>query len=418
MLARNFLQLSNIAVRGLTLVSKFLLIFFLAHFLEPAELGVYGLLAATVGYSIYLLGFDFYTYSTRELLKRERQDWGALLKAQGALTLILYAMFLPLLSFVFINDLLPMSVFGWFFVLLILEHLNQELGRLLVAVSEQLCASLVLFLRSGVWAVVVTGLMFYKPQMRDLDVVFGAWALGGLAALMLGIFRVRRMKLSGWRQKIDWAWIIKGLKVALALLIATLALRGVLTLDRYWFQELAGLQVLGAYVLFMGVSMALMSFLDAGIFVFIYPRLITAYQQKDAVGFRRGTLKLLLQTVGVSAAFMLIALLAISPLLVWLDKPLYSEQQGLFIWILLATGLYAISMVPHYGLYAQGRDRPIIYSHIASLIIFILATWNFAQYWAHLAVPLGLCVSFFCVLCWKSWSFHRLTPAPYRLFQS
>ncbi|NJJ58719.1 lipopolysaccharide biosynthesis protein [Pseudomonas sp. B14(2022)] len=418
MLARNFLQLSNIAIRGLTLVSKFLLIFFLARFLEPAELGVYGLLVATVGYSLYLLGFDFYTYSTRELLKRKRQDWGGLLKAQGALTLILYAIFLPPLSLIFINDLLPMSVFGWFFVLLILEHINQELGRLLVAVSEQLCASLVLFLRSGLWAVLVAGLMFYRPDMRSLDVVFAAWTLGGLAALVLGVLRVRSMGLSGWRQQIDWVWIIKGLKVALALLIATLAIRGVFTLDRYWFQELAGLEVLGAYVLFMGISMALMSFLDAGIFAFIYPGLISAYQQKNEVGFRRGMLKLMLQTVCLSGAFTLIALLVIGPLLAWLDKPLYSEQQGLFIWILLATVLYAIGMIPHYGLYAQGRDRPIIYSHVVSLIVFILATWSFAQHWPHLAVPLGLCVSFFCVLCWKSWSFHRLTPAPYRLFQS
>lgn len=418
MLARNFLQLSNISIRGMTLISKFLLIFFLARFLEPAELGVYGLLAATVGYSMYLLGFDFYTYSTRELLKRQRQEWGGVLKAQGALTLVLYAIFLPLLSLVFINDLLPMRVLGWFFVLLILEHLNQELGRLLVAVSQQLSASLVLFLRSGVWAILVAGVMFFYPDTRDLDVVFGAWTLGGLTALWLGIFRVNRMGLSGWRQKVDWVWIIKGLKVALALLVATLAIRGVFTLDRYWFQELAGLNMLGAYVLFMGVSMALMSFLDAGIFAFIYPGLISAYQQEDAVGFRRGMLKLLLQTVCVCGVFVLVALLAIGPLLAWLDKPLYSEQQGLFVWILLATVLYAVGMIPHFGLYAQGRDRPIIYSHIASLIVFILATGSFAQYWPHLAVPLGLCVSFFCVLCWKSWGFYRLTPVPYRLFQS
>lgn len=418
MFARNFLQFSNVAIRGLTLVSKFLLIFFLARYLQPGELGLYGLLAATVGYSLYLLGFDFYTYSTRELLKHKRQDWGGILKAQGALTLVLYFIFLPVLSLVFVNDLLPMRVFIWFFVLLILEHLNQELGRLLVAVSEQLCASLVLFLRSGLWAVLVAVLMFFKPEMRDLDVVFAAWSIGGLAALVLGVLRVRSLGLSGWRKKVDWRWIASGLKVAFALLVATLAVRGVFTLDRYWMQELAGIQILGAYVLFMGVSMALTSFLDAGVFAFIYPGLISAYQQGDADGYRRGVIKLLQQTVCVSAAFALVALALIDPLLVWLDKPLYTEQENLFIWILIATLLYALGMIPHYGLYAQGRDKPIIYSHIASLVVFIVATWSFAQFWPHSAVPLGLCVSFFCVLCWKSWSFHRLTPAPYRLFQS
>ncbi|QKS82242.1 lipopolysaccharide biosynthesis protein [Pseudomonas bijieensis] len=416
--ARNFLQISNVAIRGLTLVSKFLLIFFLARFLEPAELGIYGLLAATVGYSLYFLGFDFYTYSTRELLKRERHEWGGLLKAQGALTLMLYVIFLPLLSLVFIKGLLPMKVIGWFFVLLILEHLTQELGRLLIAISDQLFASLILFFRSGVWAVLITGLMFVEPETRNLDMVFGAWTLGSAAALFLGIYRVKRMELSGWRQGVDWSWIVKGLKVASALLIATLAIRGVFTLDRYWFQDLAGLDVLGAYVLFMGVSMALMSFLDSGVFAFIYPGLISAYQQRDPVGFHQGIRRLLLQTVGLCGAFSVIALVMIGPLLAWLGKPLYSEQQGLFVWILLATVLYALGMIPHYGLYAQGRDRPIIHSHLASLIIFVLATWSFVQIWPHLAVPLGLCTSFFVVLCWKSWSFYRLTPAPYRLFQS
>ncbi|MFW0886811.1 UNVERIFIED_CONTAM: hypothetical protein MKS84_08905 [Pseudomonas sp. JL1] len=418
MLTANFLQLSNVAIRGLTLASKFLLIFFLARFLEPAELGIYGLLAASVGYSLYFLGFDFYTYSTRELLKRDRLEWGGLLKAQGALTLVLYAFFMPLLSLVFINGLLPMRVIGWFFILLVLEHLTQELGRLLVAVSDQLYASLVLFFRSGAWAVLVTGLMFSMPQARDLDFVFGAWTLGGVVALFLGVYRVKRMGLSGWRRKIDWIWIIKGVKVASVLLIATLAIRALFTLDRYWFQDLAGLDVLGAYVLFMGISMALISFLDAGVFAFIYPGLISAYQQGNVVGFRRGMRKLSLQTIGLSCAFSMIGLLVIGPLLGWLGKPLYSEQQGLFVWILVATVLYAMSMIPHFGLYAQGRDRPIIHSHVASLVVFVLATWIFAQYWPQVAVPLGLCISFFFVLCWKAWSFHRLTPAPYRLFQS
>lgn len=418
MRAQNFLQLSNVAIRGLTLVSKFLLIFFLARFLEPVELGIYGLLAATIGYSLYLLGFDFHTYSTRELLKRERCEWGGLLKAQGALTLVLYVIFLPPLSLIFIKGLLPMRVIGWFFVLLILEHLTQELGRLLITVSDQLFASLILFFRSGVWAVLITGFMFIEPDTRNLDMVFGAWALGAATALFLGIYRVKRMGLSGWRQNIDWAWIIKGLRVASALLIATLAIRGVFTLDRYWFQDLAGLDVLGAYVLFMSISMALMSFLDAGVFAFIYPGLISAYQRRDPVGFHQGIRRLLLQTVGLCGAFSVVALVTIGPLLAWLGKPLYSEQQGLFVWILFATVLYALCMIPHYGLYAQGCDKPIIHSHLASLIIFILATLGFAQTWPQLAVPLGLCVSFFVVLCWKSWSFYRLTPVPYRLFQS
>lgn len=408
------IRLINISLRGMTLLSKFLLIFFLAKFLEPAELGLYGLLTASIGYALYLLGFDFYTFTTREILKREHHEWGGLLKDQGVLSLVLYALVLPLLSLIFIKGLLPWRVAGWFFTLLVLEHLTQELGRLLVAVSEQLLASVVLFLRTGIWAVVVTALMFIEPASRTLGFVLGAWTVGGTVALLLGIYRLKQLKISGWRKEIDWSWIGKGLKVATPFLIATLAIRGVFTLDRYWLEALAGLEVLGAYVLFMGLCTALMSFLDAGVFAFNYPGLISAYQKQETAVFHQNLHKLLIQTMVLSGVFALIALLLIGPLLTWLGKPLYLDQQGLFPWILLATLLYALSMIPHYALYAQDRDRPIIHSHVAGLVVFIPATWMFSQQWPRIAIPLGLCVAFFLILFWKSLAYFRLTPVQYR----
>ncbi|AMB85434.1 hypothetical protein AWM79_08995 [Pseudomonas agarici] len=411
-------RIINIALRGITLASKFLLIFFLAKFLEPKELGLYGLLTATISYALYFLGFDFYTFTTREIIKRERHEWGGLIKDQGALSLLLYVIVLPLLSFVFINGLLPWRVAGWFFILLVLEHLTQELGRLLIAISEQLLASLVLFLRSGIWAVMVTAVMFFRTDTRDLDFVLGGWTLGSLVALLLGIHHLKQLDTSGWHKKIDWRWIGKGLKVSIPLLIATLAIRGIFTVDRYWFADLMNLETLGAYVLFMGISSALLSFLDAGVFSFIYPGLIGAHHNKDSAAFCLKLRALLLQTLLLSGAFIAITLLIIDPLLAWLDKPLYIENKSLFPWTLLITLLYSVGMVPHYALYAQGLDRPIIHSHIASLLIFIPSTWLFSKFWPLQAVPLGLCVAFFLILLWKSLAFVRMTPPQYRSLSS
>lgn len=411
---RSFPQIINIALRGATLGSKFLLIFFLARFLEPAELGVYGLLAAGISYSLFLLGFDFYTYSTRELLKNERDQWGRYLKAQMSLFFILYAIFLPLLGLLFIKEVLPLYIAGWFYTLLVLEHLTQEIGRLLVVVSEQLYASLILFLRSGIWGVAVTILMSLDPEARSLNVLLGGWTIGSMAALGLGIYRIKRMGLSGWIEKVDWAWVAKGVKIASALLVATLAIRGIFTLDRYWFEYLLGLDVLGAYVLFMGICSALTSFLEAGVFSFIYPGLVASFQSQDALSFRRGVRKLLVQTLSFTALFVFMALLLIEPLLSWLDKPLYSDQLYLFPWLLIATSFYSIGMVPHFALYAQGRDRAIIFSHIGGLLMFIATTWLVSLYWVKFAVPIGLCASFLFILCWKFWSYVRMTSAQYR----
>ncbi len=412
--AHSFQRLLNVALRGITLASKFLLIFFLARFLEPAELGLYGLITATISYALYLLGLDFYAFTTRELIRVERSQWGRVLKGQGALTALLYCVLLPLVCLIFVRQLLPWSLAGWFFVLLIVEHVTQELSRMFIAISEQLIASLLLFLRSGVWAIAVAGLMLFEPNSRTLDFVMTAWTFGGFSALLLGVYKIIQLKMGGWHDSVDWKWIRQGLRIAIPLLIATLAIRGVFTLDRYWFEALAGLEILGAYVLFMGVSNALMSFLDAGVFAFSYPGLIAAHSKQDASAFRQGLRRLLGQTLLLTAAFAVIALLLIGPLLQWLDRPLYMAQENLFPWILLTTVLYAISMVPHYALYAQGHDRPIIQSHVASFLAFIPATWLFSFYSPLLAVPLGLSAAFTLVLLWKSWFFFQLTPAHYR----
>lgn len=406
-------RLVSIVLRGMTLGSKFLLIFILARFLTPAELGLYGLLAATIGYALYLLGLDFYTYTTRELLKRPREEWGGGLKDQGVLTMLLYAIFIPLLLIIFAMDLLPWHLAGWFVILLVLEHLNQELMRLLVAISEQLMAGLVLFLRLGAWAVVIAILMYFEPATRSLEAVLAAWTLGGLSAFLLACVKLSQLHIGGWSKRVDWTWIQTGIKVALPFLVATLAIRGVYTLDRYWLESLSGLEVLGAYVLFIGIANAMLSFLDAGVFAFSYPGLIRAFQQGQTAEFRQGLRRLMIQTVALSGAFSIVALLFIDPLLGWLDKPLYIEQKGLFPWILLAIFLSALGMIPHYALYAKNYDKPIIHSHVAAFVVFMVATWLISQHWPMFAVPMGLCIAFFAVLVWKSYAYFRFAPAPF-----
>ena len=134
------IRLTNLGLRGTTLVSKFLLIFMLARFLEPAELGLYGLLTVSISYGLYFLGFDFYIFTTREILKAEPSGRGQLLKSQVALSLILYAVFLPLTIVLFGLELLPWWLLPWFMALLVLEHITQELNRLLVALRSGVCA--------------------------------------------------------------------------------------------------------------------------------------------------------------------------------------------------------------------------------------------------------------------------------------
>ena len=336
------------------------------------------------------------------------------MKSQAGLSLILYSLFLPLTACLFAFGLLPWWLFPWFLGLLVLEHITQELNRLLVALSRQLIASWVLFFRAGAWCLAVVAIMYLDTEQRNLQTVLFAWIIGSAIALAIGFAVIGREDLGGWRRPVDWEWVKKGLRIAVPMLVATLALRGLYTVDRYWFEALAGLEVLGAYVLFMGMCNALLGFMEAGVFTFLYPAMIAAYADQDARTFKLKFRQLALQTILLTAVFSAIAWVVVTPLLEWLGRPLYLEHQYLFGWLLIANGLFVVGMIPHYGLYARGKDKPLIFSHIAGLVVFILATALMTNLTRELAVPLGLVSAFGFILGWKTLQFCRLTPSNWR----
>ena len=376
-------------------------------------MGYYGIFTATVGYAIYFVGLDFYTYVTREILKAPHNQRGALLKGQAALSGFLYLFFLPFaLVFLSYADW-PDNLAWWFFPILLLEHFNQEISRLLIALSEQITATFILFIRQGSWAIAIVALMTLEPDSRRLGTVMILWGCAGLGAAALGIWKLRQLRISGWSTPVDWAWVKKGVAISTAFLAATLALRGFQTLDRYWLEALGGIELVGAYVLLLGIAGTMIVFLDAGIFAYTYPALISHNHNREYTKAHQEIKKTLFQTIIFCLFFSIFSWLLLPYLLNWIENPVYKNAQHWYPWLLLAMSLNAVSMVPHYGLYARGHDKPLIFSHIAALIAFIVSTWILSYPYASLAIAMGLNASFAMILIWKSvayWQIIKATP--------
>ncbi len=380
----------------------------MAKFFSPAQVGLYGLFTASIGYLLYFVGLDFYTYVTREILRQPESERGRMLKGQATLSAGLYVIVLPITLGLLAWMEMPALLIWWFAPILILEHFNQEVSRLLIALSQQLSASVVLFLRQGIWAIAAVILMFFAPESRSLGVVFALWGAAGLCAALLGCWAISRQPIGGWHSAVDWKWVRRGIAVSLGFLIATIALRSVQTFDRYLIEDLGGLELVGAYVVFMGIAGALLTFLDAGVFAFTYPDLIRHKHNQEHALARALVRRALVQTIVVSMGFAVVSLLAMPYLLQWIENTVYQSELWLYPWLLAAMIVNALGLIPHYGLYAQGQDRQIIFSHIAALAIFISATWFLSTSHALLAVPIGLNLSFFVILIWKTTAYLKM----------
>jgi len=95
MLKYLWLRVLNVSLRVLAMGSKFVLLIGLAKLLEPAEIGLFGLFAATVSFSMLVIGGDYYTYSQRELMSLPRERWSFVLQHQLLATGLLYIFLLP-----------------------------------------------------------------------------------------------------------------------------------------------------------------------------------------------------------------------------------------------------------------------------------------------------------------------------------
>lgn len=401
-------RLLNVGLRIATLGTRFLFIFFLAKYLDPASVGYYGLFTATVGYAMYFVGLDFYTYVSREIVKTPTNQRGQLLKGQMALSSILYLVFLPFGIWLLNQSGWPSYLIWWFLPILLLEHFNQEVSRLLIALSEQLTSSVILFVRQGSWAIAIIALMYVDPGARNLSVVMALWGLAGLAAAGIGIWKIKQLKTEGWALPIDWRWIKKGIAISAAFLIATLALRGVQTFDRYWLESLGSIEQVGAYVLLIGIAGTLLTFLDAAVFAFAYPNLIKLNHQHKHEEANKQVRLLLLQTLTMCALFGVTSWLVLPYFLEWIGNPFYQQTAHWYPWLLAAMTIYAISMVPHYALYARGADKPIIYSHIAALLGFVSTTALSSQLLGAGSVLVGLNTAFIVILLWKCTAYLNL----------
>ena len=396
------LRLINILLRSGTLLCKFLLVFFLARFLPPEDLGVFGLIVAAIGYSFFLIGFEFYTYSSRELLGVDKGKWFPIIRDQWIFFAISYSLFVPLALFAFGAYFSSWKYVEWFLVLLLLEHTAQELNRLLVVMNEQFMASFVLFLRNGAWAIVAILLMSYVEGARRLDVVFLSWSIGAVAACVLGMSKLLQLDKSAWDRKVDWCWIFRGIKIAFPLLIASLAVRGLFTFDRYWVEAAAGLDILGAYVLFIGIAFSIVSFLDAGVIAFLYPRIVFAAKEQNEQRFKKNMKELAITLVLATGAMTALSLLISPFVLGWIGKDVYIDNLYLLKWLLLAVAIYAASLVPHVGLYAKHCDKAILYSQALGLLVFFVGCFIGVPVFGVIAVVWAMCLSFLVILIWKS----------------
>lgn len=400
-----------VAFRLYALGSRFIFVFVLAQFLLPADVGAYGLVAATIAYVVYVLGMDMYTYSTREIIAADTSDWRKYITSHFTFLAVVAGVVLPLALLVFAAGLLPWELLGWFYLILVSEHVGYEIDRLLVALSRQMDASIVILIRQALLPTVMVPLLLTVDAARNLDLVFALWAGFNLVAIAVGaIFIARRTRIGRSSFQVDWRWVRRGLGISLPFLLGTLCLRFMFTADRQVVGAVDGLEVLAAYTLAMTVANGMGSVLSVAVHQFAYPNLVKRHAEGDRAGFLRGMRILWIQTIAIIAVITAGTLAAGDIVTGILKEPIYTKYWWLVPAAVIVLGIFNLSMVPHYGLYAMRGDRAILVTTALSAFVFAGAAaaslaWGYAGVVAVLA---GLAAASVWLLAGKYFGYRRL----------
>ena len=397
---KSILSLFNLSIRSINLASKFILIVFLAKLLSTEEFGQYGVLTAFINLSLYFIGLDFYTYSNREILKNNKNDSSKIIISHFYLIAIVYLISLPILFLLFTNEVLDKKYIVVFYIILILEHINQELMRFLITFGKPILSNLLFFIRSGAWSFIIISIS-YMEKRTDLLSVLEIWIAAEMICLVFSIITLQNTSFRFNFKKFDWAWIKKGLKICLPFMIGTLAIRAIFTGDRYIIEQFFNSETLASYILFSSLAAAIISFMDAAVFSFLYPKLVLDVNNRNTE-YRNIIKQFYTKTIFFLIIINTLAFFLIHPLLEIIGKSEFLNHIKYFYFLIAIQSIYCLSMVPHYVLYSLHKDKHIIYSHLISAITFFILSLLFIKYKIDIYnILYALFISFFFLLLYK-----------------
>ncbi len=359
-------------IRGVTLVSKFILTLFIAKYMGFADLGVYGLIIAATFIVRSFLGLGVMYTKSRTAIT---QSMSEIAETLHYYTRHISLSYLVLLPFVAAYGIYDGSVLSWIAVVAIIffEHINNDLYNLLLNLSRPIVANILHFVRSALWVFIFIGVAYIFPEFRKMEYLLLFWILCSTVSVAGFLFLRRQWK---WKKEVSSPslkrWVLDEFKVSKTP-YKNMILESVSTyLNVYLITFFLGIELTGIYVYFMQATTAILNLLRTGIIQMARPKLTKAYVEGSS-NFFDIYHKYKKDTFIMSLIIGLIAVPALYAMTLYVvDKPLALEWFALFIGLLVSMVVMLITEVNDLIFYARKEDKVILYNNLIVLAVIVV----------------------------------------------
>lgn len=408
----NWITSANLGIRGATLIGKFLLVYFLADQLTVEQNGVWGIFTTSIALSLYVVGLDFYTYSSRRILDFKEEDRSPMLRDQLVFYFISYLVLFPILGLLFVFNVIDIKFAIFFYAILIFEHLAQEAYRTFVVFSKPIIANIILFLRTGSWAYLILILWTAGvEELKSLRWLYLFWMCGGIAALAVSLYFLAKFKFKSVKHiPIDWKWIKQGIKVSLLFFIGTVGYKIIEFADRYFIDYYHTKEEVGVYTFYANMCNIVETFVHTAVIIIFSPRLIETFH-KSNYDYRKTLAQFAKQVVIYTIIIGVALAILIIPLLKSLENDEYIRDYNAFVVLVLSKMVLNFSLIFHYILYVRKNDFPIIKATIIACVINILLNFILIPSMSIMGAALATLTSFLIVMLMKMYYTRNLPEA-------
>ena len=388
--------------RGLTLASKFLFIIFIGKYsIDESNLGIFGLISTSVALLVYVIGFDFYVFNTREILKTQTNRISKI-KNQLFFHLLAYLIIIPISFFlIFKFGFISIEYVWLLLVLLISEHLGQELYRLFTTLEKSIIANIMLFFRSGawVWCVLVDYFVLNNPINIKRYIIF--WTLfSWVSFVVFGVLLVRFMGIKTIKYSPpDWKWINEGIKTASVFFVGSLSFQVIQFSDRFMIDYFYDKKLVGVYTAYAQFTNAIDVFTFSAITMAAYPKLVKSFVNRKKYDEIKTQFSKHLVLVSIS---MILIVCFLGPVIFkYLDKPAIFREINTFYTLLGGVLFLILSNIYHYDLYVKKKDGIILKTAFIGMIINVSLNIVLIPRWSVFGAAIATLFSFFTIFILK-----------------
>jgi len=364
-------KLYNLTIRGSATIIKLAFTLFLGSIFTESEFGLYSLIISSIYISLILIGFDVYLDCNRKIIQKEEpKEQAFILNNQLASYIPFYFLFSIVIFFI-PERIIPKEFIFLFFSVSIIEHLNSEIFRLLLALRKTVIANLLFFIRNGLWPLVILVLYYFNFQF-NISILLSYWLYASILALIIGlIFLRKKYKLD--LSLIDKKTIIASYKYAFIFFIGTIAYKIVEFSDRYFIDYYLDKESVGVYSLYSQFGSVLNTIIFTIVISIGYPKLLKAIYSNNLKQIIKERNNMLMEIVIISILTLLGGYLLLDTLLVIIDKPLYFKFNYLFYLVIISNIIFNLSYVYHFIMIGYKKDFKItILTLIGAAINIIL----------------------------------------------